>query len=206
MEGLGFEEFRTPDQNADHVNGSGVHYTYTNAFRVNDRIFVTTFGEGDPDHTKRDQSAIATWQLAAPGVEIVPINAYPIIYASGAFHCIVMQVPRHTGVTPTVALTSPVGGELLVPGASHEITWAASDDVGVDSVDLLYSIDNGVTFPGTIAFGEPNDSRFSWTVPFEITAEAVVKVVAHDADAQTGESAGAAPLTCTAPAPKARRP
>ena len=138
---------RTPAQNANHSSGSGVHFTYTNAFRVNDRIFVTTFGAGDSTHVKRDEAALAVWTAAAPDAEIVPIDSYDIIWASGALHCIVMQVPRYTDSVPSACATSPAGGELLVPGAPHEITWTAADDGEVSAVDLYYSVDGGLTYP-----------------------------------------------------------
>ena len=115
MQALGYEVIRTPAFNAQHPFGP-THFTYTNAYRVNDRIFVTTYGEGNPAYVPYDNQAIAAWQQAAgPGVEIVPIDAYTIIWASGAFHCIVMQVPRYVGAQPSACATSPVGGEFLVP-------------------------------------------------------------------------------------------
>jgi agmatine/peptidylarginine deiminase len=195
MEALGFEVFRTPASNGAHSMGYDAHFTYTNAFRVNDRIFVTTYGEGDSAYVKQDQLALATWQQAAPGIEIVPINGYNIIWASGAFHCIVMQVPRYTDPEPSAALLSPIGGELLVPGTTHTIAWEATDDTGVDSVDVLYSSDMGATYPGTIALSDPDDGRLHWLVPDETTTGAVVKVVARDGDANTTEVVSEAPFT-----------
>ena len=60
----------------------------------------------------------------------VEIDAYDIIWASGAFHCIVMQVPRRIEPDPAAALTSPGGGELIVPGSLHEITWGGENESG----------------------------------------------------------------------------
>jgi hypothetical protein len=42
MAGLGFEVIRVPDHNGYHPGDPNCHYTYTNAFRVNDRIFIST--------------------------------------------------------------------------------------------------------------------------------------------------------------------
>ncbi len=173
---LGFEVFRVPD----HNGGGGVHYTYTNAFRVNDRIFIPTYGEGSASHLARDAEALATWQAAAPGVEIVPINCYSIIPAAGAIHCIVMQVPRHEATTPSAHIVSPDGGELLIGGTTQELLWAASDDEEVTSVDLYYSLDGGETFGGSIASGEVDDGAFAWTIPAVGSSEVLVKAVAHD--------------------------
>ena len=182
MQALGYEVIRTPAFNAQHPFGP-THYTYTNAFRVNDRIFLTTYGQGNPAYVVYDNQAIAAWQQAAgPGVEIVPINAYTIIWASGAFHCIVMQVPRHVDTLPSACATSPVGGEFLVPNTLHEITWTAADNVSISTVDLSYSVDGGLTYPPdqVIATGLADDGSHAWTVPLVETPQARVRVLARD--------------------------
>ncbi|HXJ69783.1 MAG TPA: FlgD immunoglobulin-like domain containing protein [Verrucomicrobiae bacterium] len=88
---------------------------------------------------------------------------------------------------PTVAVTSPNGGESLTPAASVPITWSASDNVGVSSIDLAYSTDGGITYPNTIATALPNTGSYSWTVPNTPSGFARVRATAHD----TGCSAGA---------------
>ncbi len=180
---LGFEVFRVPD----HNGAGGVHYTYTNAYRVNDRIFIPTYGEGNSSHLARDAQAQAAWRAAAPGVEIVPINCYSIIPAAGAIHCIVMQVPRYTGSVPSAHVVSPDGGELLVGGTPQELLWAATDDEDVTSVDLAYSLDGGETF-SEIAASESDDGAFAWTVPMVGSSEAIIKTIAHDGDGNSVEA------------------
>ncbi|MGD9402068.1 MAG: C25 family cysteine peptidase [bacterium] len=88
---------------------------------------------------------------------------------------------------PVVTVTSPDGGETWGVGSAHDITWAATDNVGVTSIDILLSTDGGSTFPTTIATGEANDGTYPWTVPAEITTQARVKVIAYDAAANSGE-------------------
>ncbi len=66
---------------------------------------------------------------------------------------------------PTVGLSYPVGGEELTSGEECTITWTATDNVGVVSVDVLRSHDGGATFPDTIAVGESNDGALTWVVP-----------------------------------------
>jgi agmatine/peptidylarginine deiminase len=189
---LGYEVFRVPDHNGFHPNDPQAHFTYTNAFRVNDRIFIPTYGEGDSSHLARDAEALASWQAAAgPGVEIVPINSYDIIWAAGAIHCIVMQVPRYTDPVPSAVVVAPDGGELLAAGSAAEVLWGATDDAGVDAVDLFYSTDGGVTFDGTIALAETDDGRHVWPVPLVEAPDARVKVVARDAAANTAEATSA---------------
>ena len=193
MQALGYEVIRTPAFNAQHLLGP-THFTYTNAFRVNDRIFLTTYGQGNPAYVPYDNQAIAAWQQAAgPGVEIVPLDAYTIIWASGAFHCIVMQVPRYLGAQPSACATSPVGGEFLVPNAAHEITWTAADDGTVSSVDLHYSVDGGLTYPPSqvIATGLADDGSHVWTVPLVETPQARVRILARDNTGNAAEAASA---------------
>jgi hypothetical protein len=197
MESLGFEVIRTPDHNGYHPNGPGTHFTYTNAFRVNDRIFISKFGDGDSDHEHRDMLALAAWQAAAPEAEIIQIDSYDIIWAAGALHCTVMQVPRRTEPEPAACVVSPGGDEMLVSGATHDLLWAATDDDYVDSIDLLYSTDGGSTFDGIIATSEADDGHFAWTVPVAETAGAFVKVVAHDKDGNQGEAVSDAAFVIT---------
>ena len=185
---LGYTVVRVPDRNSFHPNDPQAHYTYANAYRVNDRIFIPSYGAGNPSFLGQDALALSQWQLAAPGVEIIPINSYDIIWAAGAIHCIVMQLPRYMDPDPAASVLSPADSELFVAGTLPDVQWVATDDVGVDSVDLLYSLNGGATFDGTIALGEPNDGSYTWAVPQAETADVVLKVVAHDADANSTEA------------------
>lgn len=82
---------------------------------------------------------------------------------------------------PVAHLTSPAGGEDWKAGSSHAITWTASDNVGVTTVDLAYSTDGGASFSHAIASGLANSGSFSWTVPNAPSSTARVRVTAHDA-------------------------
>jgi hypothetical protein len=82
---------------------------------------------------------------------------------------------------PSVTLTHPNGGEEFEVGATPSITWSASDNVGVTSVDVLRSWDSGATFPDVIATGEANDGTFEWTVPDSFNSTSRIRVVARDA-------------------------
>jgi uncharacterized repeat protein (TIGR02543 family) len=87
---------------------------------------------------------------------------------------------------PAITLSSPVGGENWGVGSTHAITWSASDNVGVTSVDLAYSTDGGATFPDVIATGLSNTGTYSWIVPSVITSTARVRATAHDAAGNVG--------------------
>jgi agmatine deiminase len=191
MQNLGFTVFRTPAWNAPHPDNSyDTHWTYTNCYIANDRIFIPTYGETYPDYADEDAEALAAFQAAAPHLEIVQINCYPIIWAAGAIHCIVMQVPRYTGTKPTVHVIWPDGGEFLASGTTQTIEWVASDTDNdeIPQIDLYYSIDGGNNYE---FIDSTSDSGFyDWTVPFVETDQAKIKVVAisQDSDEGIGES------------------
>jgi len=187
MQALGFEVIRPQAWNV-----GGAHYTYTNAFRVNNRIFVPCYGTqlapgGNSAYNARDADALAKWQQAAgPGVQIVPIQCSSIIGASGAIHCIVKQVPRYTDALPAAHVIAPAGGELWIAGSTQTIRWNASDtgNAPLASVDLAYSTDGGSTWT-PIATAIPDSGSFQWNVPAAATDSALVRVVARAADGDT---------------------
>ena len=102
-----------------------------------------------------------------------PVHANQTIAASFAAN------PADTQA-PVVSVTSPAGGESWGVGSAHAITWSATDNTAVASVDLAYSLDGGATFANTIATGISNTGTYSWSVPLVITNAAKVRVVAHD--------------------------
>jgi hypothetical protein len=83
---------------------------------------------------------------------------------------------------PSVTVTSPNGGEAAYLAAPYDITWSASDDVTVTSVDILLSRDGGSTWSETLATGLGNTGTYEWTVNGPLApGTALVKVVAYDA-------------------------
>jgi hypothetical protein len=83
---------------------------------------------------------------------------------------------------PSVTVTSPNGGEAAYLAAPYDITWSASDDVDVTSVDILLSRDGGSTWSETLATGLGNTGTYEWTVNGPLApGTALVKVVAYDA-------------------------
>src|SRR5262249_38226396 len=97
----------------------------------------------------------------------------------------------------TVALTSPIGGESWGVSSVHAITWTATDDVGVTTVDLALSTNAGATYPTAIATGLANTGTFAWTLPLTLTNQARVRVTAHDAASNSGTDASPANFAIT---------
>jgi len=96
------------------------------------------------------------------------------------------------GEAPVVAVIQPNGGETWPVDSLFDITWTATDNIGVASVDIMLSSDGGASYPHIIATGEANDGTYSWQVDTAATTEARVKVVAYDAAANSGEDASQA--------------
>lgn len=88
---------------------------------------------------------------------------------------------------PTVTVLSPNGGEVWDIGSIHNILWDAQDDVGVISIDIVLSSDGGASYGDTLAAGEINDGTYAWEINGLPTTAAHVKVIAHDADGNSGE-------------------
>jgi hypothetical protein len=91
------------------------------------------------------------------------------------------------GEAPDVTVTAPNGGETWAIDSFFDITWTATDNIGVTSIDILLSSDGGATYPHTIATGEANDGVYSWQVDVAPTTQARVKVIAYDAATNSGE-------------------
>ena len=81
----GYTVFRTPGWSS-----GGTHYTYTNSVIANRTVLICKFGG---TNVTRDAQALATYQAAMPGYDIVAVNCAGIITSAGAIHCIVMHVP-----------------------------------------------------------------------------------------------------------------
>jgi len=180
MQNLGFTVHRTPAWNT-----GSTHWTYTNAYRVNNRIFTIRYNA----YPTENAAALAAFQAAAgPGVLLNPIECTDIIPAAGAIHCIVMQVPRYTNPLPAAHVLTPAGGELLVSGTTHTIEWIASDTNNreIPTVDLLYSYDGGASWQPIAT--TTNTGSYNWTVPALWSNSALVKVVVHASDGDTAEA------------------
>lgn len=95
---------------------------------------------------------------------------------------------------PSVTVTAPNGGEIWGVGETHDVTWTASDNIGVTTIDLAVSTDDGTTWT-PIATGLANTGSWSWAISAAPTAEGVVRAVAHDAAGNSSLDLGNAAFT-----------
>ncbi|HEY6196178.1 MAG TPA: Ig-like domain repeat protein [Candidatus Eisenbacteria bacterium] len=101
--------------------------------------------------------------------------------------------------TPSVAVTSPNGGESWLQGSVHAITWTATDPEGIAAggITLEYSVDNGSSWL-PVASGLANSGTFNWTIPNNPSATARVRVTALDVHGNPATDASDAASTLQA--------
>lgn len=93
--------------------------------------------------------------------------------------------PSVDAVAPIANLTSPDGGEVWKVGSPHPVTWNATDNVGVSSVDLAWSSDAGASWI-PIANAIANSGTYPWQTPANATTAARARVTARDAAGNLG--------------------
>jgi hypothetical protein len=88
---------------------------------------------------------------------------------------------------PVVTIIEPNGGETYTAGDAIEIQWIATDNVGVDSVTIMCTLNNGLEWI-VLAAGEPNDSSYTWDVPIETeeSDSCLVFITAYDPSMNEG--------------------
>ncbi len=154
-------------------------------------VFVTDSSPAD-DGTGSGGTVFNGWG------ELAGAEADSLIFLNGTIWATRSGATSDTQA-PAVAVTSPTGGENWLTGSAHNITWAASDNVGVTSVDLAYSTNGGATFPNVIATGIANSGTYAWTVPGSATSSARVRVTAHDAAGNVGADSSHANFSFVTP-------
>jgi agmatine deiminase len=85
LTGRGYTVFRTPAWGGNFQT----HFTYANAVIFNKLVLVPQYN-GRPTENAQ---AIAVYQQAFPGKQIIGIDGSQIVSSAGVFHCIVMHVP-----------------------------------------------------------------------------------------------------------------
>ena len=98
---------------------------------------------------------------------------------------------------PSVTLTAPNGGQVWTVGTSQNITWTASDDIGVTAVDLEYSTNGGSSWTPIVS-SLANTGTYAWSVPNAPTTQARVRATAHDAATNQAQDASDANFTIQA--------
>ncbi|RKY30980.1 MAG: hypothetical protein DRP68_05550, partial [Candidatus Omnitrophota bacterium] len=78
-------------------------------------------------------------------------------------------------IKPSITLTYPVGGEVLVVDSTYDITWSMVGTIA--NIKLEYSTDGGSTYPYTIISSTPAAAlSYSWTVPDTISNTCMMRI------------------------------
>jgi len=139
------------------------------------RTYWSEIGSGaapNPDYDKVANGPIrivATWQPG--GVDSVYAAAYADTFTNSG--------SAADQIAPSVTVLYPNGGETVAAGSPANVTWNATDNVGVTSVDVAYSLDNGANW-SPIAAGVPNSGSYPWAVPNSTSSIALARVKAYD--------------------------
>lgn len=88
-------------------------------------------------------------------------------YEGPAFRCW-----NEAAVLQEINVLFPAGGEALTAGDKADIKWSTLIPDG--SINLYYSTDGGASW-GVIQEGLENNGIYTWTVPNEVTGEAIVE-------------------------------
>lgn len=94
---------------------------------------------------------------------------------------------------PTISLTSPVGGEVLMAGGTHTVTWVSDDpDTGPETleVDISYSSDGGLAWTPVVS-NLSDEGEYVWTVPEEETTNGRISVRVNDGENATTDISSA---------------
>lgn len=124
----------------------------------------------DPNYDKVANGPIrivATWEPG--GVDSVYAAAYADAFTNWDL------------AAPVAAVVSPNGGESWPSGSAQSITWNASDNVAVTSVDLDYSVHGSFGPWVTLQHGLSNSGSYPWTVDAPASDSVLVKLTAFDA-------------------------
>jgi hypothetical protein len=98
---------------------------------------------------------------------------------------------------PVVTVLSPNGGQVWTGGSQQTVTWTATDNVGVVTVDVFYR--DAATEPWTmIAQNLSNTGTATWFVHNTPTLAARVRVLARDTAGNPGEDTSNADFTIQA--------
>jgi subtilisin family serine protease len=87
---------------------------------------------------------------------------------------------------PAVTVIQPNGGEVLYIGQTYTVMWDASDNVGIDSCVIDYSVNSGVdwTYLATVP-GNPGE--WDWVVCGPASTTCRMRVTCYDAVGLTGD-------------------
>lgn len=118
-----------------------------------------------------------TWdiQWTAPSADVGSVQFYAAANAAnsdgtnqGDYIYTTSAISESSSTSVTLTLVGKPDGLTLTPGSVFPISWMATNTSNIDSLEVRFSVDDGMTFPiGNLIFSTPDTSITStdWIVP-----------------------------------------
>src|SRR5262249_29166381 len=145
---------------------------------------VTVADGATPSFTITPNAGFQVQNVLVNGSSVGAVTnfTFPAVHANQTLSAAFLDVQP-----PTATVTAPNGAEQTYIGAHMNLTWTAADNAAVTTVDLdLSRAGAGGPFE-SIAAGIANSGTFDWVVTGPATADAFLRVTAHDAAANSGQ-------------------
>jgi beta-lactamase superfamily II metal-dependent hydrolase len=137
-------------------------------------IMAQTFG--DPDHYQWSlpltpatacRVKVTVWDAAGNSANDISNGVFSI-------------VAGHDTISPSVTVLWPNGGELLISGFVDTIRWQASDNIGIATYAVSYTINGGSTWNTILPRTFGSALSYPWTVPNIVASNCKVKITVWD--------------------------
>ncbi len=167
--------------------GSSHNITWSSANVTNIKIeYSTDSGSNWTTVIASTAASAGTYAWTIPGT----ISSNCLVRISDASDALVSSTSSSSftiATTPTLSLSSPVGGESWTGNTSHNITWT---NVNVANVKLEYTTDAGTNWNTIITSTAASAGTYSWTVPNVASTNYKVRIsdVAGNASAAVSAS------------------
>jgi hypothetical protein len=106
--------------------------------------------------------------------------------ALGLPDTVLLDEPPSDTTAPAVTVIAPNGGESWMATTQHNITWTATDAVGVNSYAIDYSTNSGTNWISVQGQTSGNPHTYTWTVPSTSSSSCLVRIRAWDAAGNVG--------------------
>jgi hypothetical protein len=117
------------------------------------------------------------WTVPLMNIDTTYANCSVRIISTASDTSDAVFVINQTSTNPYVRVTSPNGGNSLVGGSSHNITWVANlDSLSTDSLNIYLSTDSGTTWV-SLSTNEDNDSTFTWIIPQVNSTNCLIRIM-----------------------------
>ncbi len=157
----------------DTFGGYGGDLSYDTAGNIAVLVVGPYGSDWEMSVAKWKADGVFLWSCRIDQAISVQSNSKSAFDSSGGLVCLSADWVGKIADDVSLAVTSPNGGESLVAGSIHPVTWTSSGPMA--NVKIEFSSDNGATWM-TIAASTPNTDSYSWIVPAVTSGNCLVRV------------------------------